>query len=118
MQCDLELLATGAFSPLDRFLGQRDYERVLSEMRLGNGTLWPVPVTLPLEPSAHIQIGRDVVLRNSSNEILAILSVEEMVSVGVGPGRIKSESALLDVGPTVAHEVKIVGDDIMVRLKE
>ncbi len=31
-QCDLEFLATGAFSPLDRFLGRRDYERVLADM--------------------------------------------------------------------------------------
>ena len=47
--CDLELLATGAFSPLDRFMGKADYERVLTEMRLKNGMLFPIPVTLPLD---------------------------------------------------------------------
>ena len=39
--CDLELLATGAFSPLDRFMRKVDYERVLTEMRLSDGTLSP-----------------------------------------------------------------------------
>ena len=38
--CDLELLATGAFSPLDRFMGRRDYSRVVSEMRLNSGQLF------------------------------------------------------------------------------
>ncbi|MFU8772743.1 MAG: hypothetical protein ACNA8H_10025 [Anaerolineales bacterium] len=42
--CDLELLASGAFSPLDRFMGKADYERVLTEMRLRDGTLFPIPV--------------------------------------------------------------------------
>jgi len=41
--CDLELLATGGFSPLDRFMGKADYERVLHEMRLSDGTLFPLP---------------------------------------------------------------------------
>ncbi len=43
--CDLELLATGAFSPLVRFMSKVDYERVLTEMRLSDGTLFPIPVT-------------------------------------------------------------------------
>src|SRR5512143_3688601 len=50
--CDLELLATGAFSPLDRFMAKADYERVLTEMRLKNGTLFPIPITLPVDESA------------------------------------------------------------------
>ena len=39
--CDLELLATGAFSPLDRFMGEQDYRRTVAEMRLGDGTVFP-----------------------------------------------------------------------------
>ena len=46
--CDLELLATGGFSPLDRFMGKDDYERVLQEMRLKDGTLFPLPITLTI----------------------------------------------------------------------
>ena len=77
-QCDLELLATGAFSPLARFLGRADYERVLAEMRLADGTLWPIPVTLSVDEDSNIQLDRDVVLRSSKNETLAILTLEEI----------------------------------------
>ena len=46
--CDLELLATGAFSPLDRFMSQADAERVAAEMRLKGGTLFPILAHLAL----------------------------------------------------------------------
>ena len=76
--CDLELLAVGAFSPLDRFMGARDYQRVLDEMRLHNGPIFPVPVTLPVERDAPVRAGRDVALRSPKNELLAVMSVEEV----------------------------------------
>lgn len=75
--CDLELLATGAFSPLDRFLGQDDHQSVLDDLRLRSGHLFPIPVTLPVEPGAHIRPGRDVALRNTQNELLAVMTIEE-----------------------------------------
>src|ERR1700758_3962857 len=77
-RCDLELLATGAFSPLDRFLSRADYDRVLDEMRLAGGTLFPIPITLPVDDDAPIAIGRDVVLRGPHNEILAVMTIEEI----------------------------------------
>ncbi len=75
--CDLELLATGGFSPLDRFMGREDHERVLDEMRLASGHVFPIPVTLPAEPGAEIRLDRDVALRNAKNELLAVMTVEE-----------------------------------------
>jgi sulfate adenylyltransferase len=76
--CDLELLATGGFSPLDRFMGKADYERVLHEMRLMDGTLWPLPVTLPVNPGDLPAVGEEVVLRNANNDLIAILQVDEV----------------------------------------
>ena len=56
--CDLEMLATGAFSPLDRFMTSADYSRVLNEMRLASGHIFPVPVTLPIESRDEITEGK------------------------------------------------------------
>lgn len=76
--CDLELLAIGAFSPLDRFLGQADYQRVLDEMRLTSGHLFPIPITLPVEPEDNVQLGQEIALRDTGNDLLAIMTVEEI----------------------------------------
>lgn len=76
--CDLELLASGAFSPLDRFAGHSDYQRVLHEMRLGSGHLFPIPITLPVQPSRELTLDREIALRSQKNELLAILNVEEI----------------------------------------
>ncbi len=76
--CDLELLAVGAFSPLDRFMGQADQQRVLDEMRLTSGHLFPLPITLPVEPDPAIGLDQEIALRNAKNELLAVMTVEEI----------------------------------------
>lgn len=76
--CDLEMLATGAFSPLDRFMGEKDYRSVLRDMRLADGTLYPVPITLPVDDIGPIEIGKDLLLRGPTNEMLAIMTVHEI----------------------------------------
>ena len=76
--CDLELLATGAFSPLDRFMGQADYQRVLDEMRLSNGQLFALPITLPVDASPALHLDRDIALRDAKNDLLAVMTIEEI----------------------------------------
>jgi sulfate adenylyltransferase len=76
--CDLELLATGAFSPMDRFLGRADYERVVAELRLSDGTLFPIPVTLSVEPTDALALDREIALRDGRNNLLATLLIEEI----------------------------------------
>jgi len=75
---DLELLACGAFSPLDRFVRREDYRSIIEGMRLADGYLFPVPISLPLDSSAELHLDREIGLRNGRNEILAILTIDEI----------------------------------------
>jgi sulfate adenylyltransferase len=77
--CDLEMLTVGAFSPLDRFMGAADTERVLTEMRLSDGRLFPIPVTLTVSPSPCLGIDREIALRGPSNDLLAVMRIEEVL---------------------------------------
>jgi sulfate adenylyltransferase len=76
--CDLELLATGGFSPLETFMGKADYESVLHHMHLTDGTLWPLPITLTADPKELPTVGDDLVLRNANNDVIAIMTLDEV----------------------------------------
>lgn len=78
-QCDLEMIAIGAFSPLTGFMGRADFESVCRKMRLADGTVFPIPVTLcpPADAAASINPGQRVGLYDDSNRLLAIMSVKE-----------------------------------------
>ena len=76
--CDLELLATGGFSPLKTFMGRDDYEGVIEEMRMADGTLFPIPITLTIGRDVPVKLDEEIVLADSFNNLLAILRVEEI----------------------------------------
>src|SRR3990172_8191435 len=75
---DLELLATGGFSPLNRFMGEADYRRVLTEMRLQDGTLFPIPITLTINKADLPTREEWIVLRDARNYIMAMMRIEEV----------------------------------------
>ena len=77
--CDLELLMNGGFNPLKGFLSQEDYDSVVDTMRLADGTLWPMPVTLDV-PEAFadkLEVGQDIALRDQEGVILATMTVTD-----------------------------------------
>jgi sulfate adenylyltransferase len=76
--CDLELIATGGFSPLTTFMGKADYDRVLREMRLADGTLFPLPITLTADPKELPTVGEDLALRNANFELIAVITLNEV----------------------------------------
>ncbi len=77
---DLELIAHGAFSPLVGFMNRADYQRVLDEMRLADGTVWPLPVTLPLadEVRGSVHEGAFLNLLGPDGHVLAVMEVQEI----------------------------------------
>ena len=77
---DLELLLTGAYSPLQGFMTREDYEGVLSEARLSSGFIWPIPITLGVgaELAKTIAPGEQVALRNQEGLMLAVLEVQDL----------------------------------------
>jgi sulfate adenylyltransferase len=79
LRSDLELLASGAYSPLSGFLGTRDLMTVLEDMRLADGTVWPLPIVLPVKGSVarSLRPGQDVALRSGS-EVVGILELQEV----------------------------------------
>ena len=77
---DVYLIAIGAFSPLEGFMGRRDYESVLAEERLSNGLPWTVPITLAVTPEQAKQLSRReyVALTDSADHVVAVLQIEEI----------------------------------------
>jgi len=78
--CDLELLMSGGFSPLQGFMTQVDYEGVCHNMRLSSCVLWPMPITLDVKEdfAKSLKPGSKVALRDAEGVMLAVLNVEEI----------------------------------------
>ena len=89
--CDLECILNGTFAPLSGFLNKEDYHSVCKHMRLVDGTLWPMPITLDVSDAFadKVQLGEQVLLINDENTPLALLTVSSKWQVD------KEEEALL-----------------------
>lgn len=77
--CDIELLLNGAFSPLDGFMQRADYDSVCKDMRLADGTLWPMPITLDVSQgfAAKLKVGDSIALRDPEGVLIATLEVAD-----------------------------------------
>ena len=78
--CDLELILNGSFNPLNGYLDKKSYESVIKEMRLSNGSLWPIPITLDVsgEFISKIKNSEKIALRDKEGFALAILNIEDI----------------------------------------
>ncbi|MBD2605414.1 sulfate adenylyltransferase [Scytonema hofmannii FACHB-248] len=76
---DLEMIAIGAFSPLTGFMNQEDYDRVVSQMRLTNGVVWSIPITLSVteEIASPLTEGNLIRLDNSKGEFIGVLQLTQ-----------------------------------------
>ena len=77
--CDLELILNGAFSPLDGFMIQEDYNSVLENNRLSNGTIWPMPIILDVKSNLAdiVEINDKLALRDKEGYLIAILEISD-----------------------------------------
>ena len=80
--CDLELLMNGGFNPLKGFLSEEDYTGVVENMRLADGNLWPMPITLDVSEAfaSQLEENQDIALRDQEGVILATMTVIGIVS--------------------------------------
>jgi len=78
-QCDFEMIGCGAMSPLDGFMGEADYASVCDHMKLTSNVLWPIPITLSVDPAVadKVKTGERVSLIDDAGRLLGMLTVKE-----------------------------------------
>ena len=77
-QADVELIAGGAVSPIRGFLGRADYERVVAEMRLADGTVWPLPLTLAVDAAKKAELNGAAALHDAAGRLWAVIDIDEI----------------------------------------
>lgn len=77
--CDVVCLALGVYSPLDGFVGSADYRSIIESLRLADGTIWPIPIVLPVprDAASGLREGSTVALANDGS-LLARMEIEEL----------------------------------------
>jgi sulfate adenylyltransferase len=103
--CDIELLLNGGFSPLRGFLNEAAYNSVVDDMRLPDGTVWPMPITLDVseEAAKGCARGRKVALRDQEGVLIAVLTVEDVYRPDKGREALKVFGSEDDLHPGVGY---------------
>ena len=109
--CDVELIINGGFSPLTGFLNKDEYESVLGNMRLKDGTLWPMPINLDVDEefAKSLKTGEKVALRDQEGVILAILTVGDVWQPDLSGEAESVYGADDDAHPAVSYSKNIGG---------
>ncbi len=78
--CDLEMIGIGAFSPLEGFVRRADFERICREVRLADGAVWPIPITLAVDDAvkATLSEGGRAALQHRDGTLLAVIDIQEI----------------------------------------
>jgi sulfate adenylyltransferase len=108
-ESDLEMIAVGALSPLEGFMGRADFDSVLDRMHLARGPAWSLPVvkSVTSEEAQSLKEGGEVALRNGSGEALALLEIEEVYPHDKKKHAQKAYGTLEDAHPGVARVMKM-----------
>ena len=101
--CDIELILNGGFSPLEGFMGQADYENVVSNLRLADGLLWPMPVNLDVSQdfADTVDVGETIALRDREGVLIASMAVSDKWQ----PDRTEEASLVLGTTDNLHPEV-------------
>lgn len=78
--CDLEMIAIGAFSPLTGFVGKADFEGICKNMRMANGSVWPIPITLAVDDKvkATLKEGGRAALKHADGTLMGVIDIKEI----------------------------------------
>jgi sulfate adenylyltransferase/3'-phosphoadenosine 5'-phosphosulfate synthase len=125
---DLDMIGVGAFSPLEGFMTQPDYESVVEHMRLASGLPWSIPITLSATEAeaAALQAGSEVALTDAQGEVRAVLSLQQIFTRDLqreaelvyrtadpahpGVAAILKEGPILLGGPVTVLERNVLGE--------
>jgi sulfate adenylyltransferase len=110
--CDLEMLATGGFSPLKGYMIRSDYESVLDRMRLQDGTLWSIPICMDVDElkARSLEAGQSVALRDPEGYLLAVMHIDDLWPVEREKEAQQVYGTLDHTHPGIDYLYKVAGD--------
>ena len=122
---DLDLIAVGGMSPLTGFMNRADYESTVSNMRLADGTLWSLPITLsaPSDIAAGLRVGQDAALHDQTGRLVGVITIDEIYPYDKQNEAQKVFGTTEEAHPGVAsvyrqHDMLIGGDVIVIERED